>query len=187
MKKKELGSVYTPNQIVQQILDFAGYKTTDILGKNIIDTSCGDGAFLVEIIERYIAISELQNRSIEQIKSDLENYIHGFEIDSEAFKKCLIRLDNVTKTHNIYNVKWNIKCCDALEEYSFENMMDFVVGNPPYVISKNNTNKKQYANYAFCKKGNKDLYLAFYEHGLKRLKENGILCFITPERMIQTL
>ena len=181
MKKKELGSVYTPNHIVQQMLDFSGYKTIDILEKNIIDTSCGDGAFLVEIVKRYITISELQNRSMMQIKSDLENYIHGFEIDSEAFKKCLIRLDNVARAHNINNVKWDIKSRNALEEYSFENMMDFVVGNPPYVISKNNINKKQYANYAFCKKGNKDLYLAFYEHGLKLLKENGILCFITPD------
>ena len=47
---KKFGRVYTPCHIVNLILDFGGYKTTKILRRHVIDNSCGDGAFLIEII-----------------------------------------------------------------------------------------------------------------------------------------
>ena len=49
---KNQGRIYTPEFIVRNILDLANYKG-DILEKNIIDNSCGDGAFLKEVINRY--------------------------------------------------------------------------------------------------------------------------------------
>ena len=53
-KTKEKGVVYTPQYIVKIILDQANYKGEKILRKHVIDNSCGDGAFLVEITNRYI-------------------------------------------------------------------------------------------------------------------------------------
>ena len=48
-KIKEQGKVYTPDYIVKNILNLAGYKGNNILQKHVIDNSCGDGAFLKEI------------------------------------------------------------------------------------------------------------------------------------------
>ena len=50
---KNEGRVYTPKYIVSNILDLSGYTDENILKKHIIDNSCGDGAFLKEIVTRY--------------------------------------------------------------------------------------------------------------------------------------
>lgn len=50
---KHSGQVFTPAFLVKNILDICHYTGTDILQKHIIDNSCGDGAFLCEIVERY--------------------------------------------------------------------------------------------------------------------------------------
>ena len=47
-KKKERGEVFTPNNIVCDILDSCGYTGSCIVGKHVIDNSCGDGAFYVK-------------------------------------------------------------------------------------------------------------------------------------------
>ena len=55
MKKiKTLGQVFTPNWIVNEILDLVGYDNETILDKYILEPSSGDGAFLLEIVKRYV-------------------------------------------------------------------------------------------------------------------------------------
>ena len=49
--KKHKGRVYTPEYIVKIILDMSHY-TDNVLEKHVIDNSCGDGAFLCEIVNR---------------------------------------------------------------------------------------------------------------------------------------
>ena len=71
---KEKGRVYTPVFIVCTLLDLVGYNGVDVLKKNIIDNSCGDGAFLVEAVKRYCEIAIQQHIAIEDLKKDLENH-----------------------------------------------------------------------------------------------------------------
>lgn len=53
-KTKTMGQIFTPQYLVSDILDEAGYTiTNNILEKHVIDNSCGDGAFLEEILRRY--------------------------------------------------------------------------------------------------------------------------------------
>lgn len=51
--EKENGRFFTPKFIVSSILDLSGYHGAGILKKHAIDNSCGDGAFLCQIVERY--------------------------------------------------------------------------------------------------------------------------------------
>lgn len=53
-KHKTLGQVFTPTWIVSEILNLVGYNDDTILNKYILEPSCGDGVFLLEIVERYI-------------------------------------------------------------------------------------------------------------------------------------
>lgn len=53
-KIKENGVVYTPDYVVRMILDESDYDGEEILQKHVIDNSCGAGAFLKEIVHRYI-------------------------------------------------------------------------------------------------------------------------------------
>ena len=78
---KRKGRVYTPDFLVKIVLDFGGYRGPKILQKHVMDNSCGDGAFLVEIVRRYCdAFRRIEARGLGK---DLETFIHGIEIDSE--------------------------------------------------------------------------------------------------------
>ncbi len=90
---KQNGCVYTPPFLVNIILDFGGYCGKNILNKHVMDNSCGDGAFLTEIVRRYEKVSV--GYSKEKIKRDLETYIHGIEINSEECEKAKRNLDKV--------------------------------------------------------------------------------------------
>ena len=80
-KSKILGQVYTPQWIIREILDGILYSNQNILGKYIIEPSCGDGAFLIEIVQRYIDESRKQNFSESEIAEHLSTYIYAIEID----------------------------------------------------------------------------------------------------------
>ena len=131
MKKKKSGQVYTPDHLVREIMDTAGYCGNAVLSKHVIDNSCGDGAFLKEIVKRYCKafLSECQNTIL--LKRHLESYVHGIEIVPSEYLKCLENLNDVAKQFNLYGVCWDVLCGDALKENSFNGKRDYVLGNPP--------------------------------------------------------
>src|SRR5690554_505844 len=100
-KTKENGVVYTPDYIVKLILDQSDYTGNKILEKHVIDNSCGDGAFLIEIVNRYIQefnkINQANIFAQEKLKKELETYIHGIEIDKIEVIKCKDNLDQLVK------------------------------------------------------------------------------------------
>ena len=178
---KQLGQVFTPRNIVVDILNLMNYEGEKILNKHIIDNSCGDGAFLKVIVERYIDAYKKKHGSLVGIEKDLEVYIHGIEIDYKTYESCVSNLKEIASRFNINDVKWNIVYGDAIEDCSFDYKMDYVVGNPPYVRVHNlGNNFNKIRDYKFCKKGMTDLYILFYEIGFKMLNPNGTLCYITP-------
>ncbi|WP_245579602.1 HsdM family class I SAM-dependent methyltransferase [Mycoplasma leonicaptivi] len=185
---KTSGVVYTPSFIVNNILDIIKYNDHNILNKHIIDNSCGDGAFLVEIVSRYIKIFLINNNNKKELKNHLETYIHGIEINANAYNKCIKQLDELVKNFNIENVNWNILNKNTLDVEIFNQKMDFVVGNPPYVRIHNF--EKEYnkiKNFSFAKKGMSDLYIVFFEIGINMLNPNGKLCYITPSSYFNSL
>lgn len=67
---------------------------------------------------------------------------------------------------------------------------DIVIGNPPYVSAMDLKKNLPDSTYKILKsdyesaKGAVDLYIYFFERGLKLLKKNGQLVFITPNRYL---
>lgn len=179
-----MGQVYTPKNIVDLMLDFLGYNSEVILGKHIIDNSAGDGAFLKEVVARYIRVFEKaygKNKNL--LKQHLERFIHGIEISKDEHKKCIENLNKIVAEHDIYNVNWDIINADAFDLHQFDGKMDFVVGNPPYVRIHNmykNGNIEKIKKFSFFSGGMADLYIIFFEIGFKMLNEKGKLCYITP-------
>lgn len=188
MKKKKSGQVYTPDLLVRQIMDTAGYSGNAMLCKHVIDNSCGDGAFLKEIVERYCNafLSECQDTML--LKQHLERYVHGIEIVPSEYLKCLENLNNAAKQYNLNGVCWDVLCCDALKEHSFNGKMDYVLGNPPYVRVHNMKESYDLAKqFRFAHGGMTDLYLVFFEIGFKMLKTGGRLCYVTPSSWLTSL
>lgn len=170
------------------ILDFGGYTDTNILNRHIIDNSCGDGAFLIEIADRYCRAFLNVNSDLETLKTHLETYIHGIEIDSCEYSKCIFNLDNTVKKYNIQNTTWDIINGDTLTIDKYNGKMDYVFGNPPYVRVHNLEEKYDAVKkYRFAKTGMTDLYIVFFEIGFNMLSTNGTMCLITPSSWLNSL
>ena len=185
--QKNNGRYYTPSDMVCFILDTAGYCGDNILQKHIIDNSCGDGAFLCEIVRRYIEVSLQNKHSTEQIKHDLECYIHGIEIEKNEYQKCIENLNKITELSGIYHIQWDIKNADALNVQNYNGKMDFVVGNPPYVRVHNLLDYSAVKQFHLTQQGMTDLYIVFYEIGINMLNKTGVLCYINPSSLFNSL
>ena len=180
-KCKKSGRVYTPDFIVRNVLDMSGYYGVNIVRKNVIDNSCGDGAFLCEIVDRYCIQAIRDGRNPDALKKELENYIHGIDVDEAECDKCIENLNTVALKYGVKGVLWDIKNTDALSYNEFDGRMDFVLGNPPYVRVHNLEGSFDEAkSFSFAKSGMTDLYIVFYEIGIKMLNSRGVLGYITP-------
>lgn len=173
---KHHGRVYTPNYLVRTILDFGNYNGQNIVKKHVIDNSCGDGAFLCEIVERYC--QQYQGKSL---KKHLENFIHGIELDEEERNKCVQNLSSIALKHGLKKVNWDVICADALSVDKHYGKMDYVIGNPPYVRVHNlDSSYDIVKKFGFAQQGMTDLFIVFFQLGFKMLNDSGTMCIITP-------
>lgn len=187
-KTKKIGQVFTPQYIVEEILNYAGYTSTTIIDKHIIDNSCGDGAFLKVIVSRYCQESINSGTPINKIKKGLEKYIHGIDNDPIAFNQCVENLNEIACSFGITNIKWDLYNQSSLSMKQFDGKMDFVVGNPPYVRVHNlDSTYEEVKQYSFANGGMTDLFLAFFELGFNMLNATGKLCYITPSSWINSV
>jgi adenine-specific DNA-methyltransferase len=184
-KHKTLGQVFTPTWIVSEILNLVGYNDDTILNKYILEPSCGDGVFLLEIVERYIDIAIKNNFDEKDIISNLEKYIYGVEIDTIEYQKSIQNLNNLVEKLFSKKVKinWNIFNKNTLDFYkNYNGFFDFIVGNPPYIRIHNlDLETKNYLKQNFIfSEGTIDIYLSFIEMSFKMANKSGNIGFITP-------
>lgn len=190
MKKKikENGKVYTPQYIVNDILQLSGYYGKHILKKHIIDNSCGDGAFLTEIVKKYCIEAKKHNLSNREISNDLSTYIHGIELDQTMCSLCIKNLNRITNQFDIFGINWDIRCDNTLLVSQYNGKMDYVVGNPPYIRIHNLGKSCDIVKkFNFSQHGMTDIFIAFYEIGLKMLNKNGVLGYITPSSFFNSV
>jgi predicted helicase len=128
---KQTGEVFTPLELVDEILDELPQEVFDDPQKTFLDPSCGDGNFLVRVIAYKIEAGA----TVEQALSTT----YGVDLMPDNIQHCKDRLlalaDNYdTAVHGIKNVRAkyghilekNIVCADALKyHYRFD-------GSPPY-------------------------------------------------------
>lgn len=180
-REKTTGRVYTPDYIVRNVLDMSGYYGNTILQKHAIDNSCGDGAFLVEMVHRYCSAAKDKGLSTEEISDQLGKFIHGIEIDNLECEKCITNVTQTAAQYGVYHVKWDIQCNDAMLVRDYDGKMDFVLGNPPYVRVHNaGESLKTMKSFTFAQNGMTDLYIVFFELGLRMVNSKGVLGYITP-------
>jgi adenine-specific DNA-methyltransferase len=184
-KQKSLGQVFTPKWIIDEILDLVGYTNDDILDKYILEPSSGDGAFLLEIVNRYINICLSKKLNEHEIVKRLEKYIYAIEIDEIEYSKSIKNLNQLVEEKILISegVNWNIYNQNTLDVYkNYALYFDFIVGNPPYIRIHNlDSQTKDILKKDFLfSEGTIDIYLSFFEMGIKMLKKNGVLGFITP-------
>ena len=185
--RKQHGVVYTPQPIVDLILDNVLPANADELANSVIcDPACGDGAFLTAVARRALT---LLNRA-DALKA--LRRMTGYDIDPNAVSKCKHNLDKVL--HERYpseSVDWNVVVRDVLHHTASVNdygRFTHVVGNPPYVRIQHleQVGRDRIAQRWRLLRGASDLYIVFYEFALKLLREGGLLGFITPSSWIRS-
>jgi len=107
---KQTAEVFTPTDLVQEMLDTLSPELFKDPSKNFIDNSCGDGQFLAEVL-----IRKLENGI--DFETALSG-IYGVELMPDNVAICRDRL-LCGQEHLRHIVETNIVCADALT-YNYE-------------------------------------------------------------------
>jgi type I restriction-modification system DNA methylase subunit len=84
-ERRKLGEFYTPDEIIEHILDQVGYKAeSEIEGKDLLDPACGSGGFLVKALNRLIKRYKAKGLDPKIILTNAINHIYGFDINPFA-------------------------------------------------------------------------------------------------------
>lgn len=175
--RKLNGAFYTPTFIVDYIVN----ETIDD-DEKVCDLSCGSGAFLIGATDR---INKITKKPIIKI---IENNIFGADISKTSIyrSKILLSLFALINKEDKKEIKFNLLTTDSLRcDWKKEHPkgFDVILGNPPYVRVQNlpqESRKFINKNYFTASKGNIDLFIPFFELGLKLLKKSGRMGYISP-------
>ncbi len=185
-EKKEKGIVYTPEIITRYIV--SNTLNCDSI-PTVLDPSCGCGAFLVAAIEY------MHKKYLVSYSDIVSSYLYGIDIDSNAIDRVKSLLSLVVLMHEEEEkCDFHFICANTLDKKIFSRLkklckkgFDCIIGNPPYVRNKNmNDDTKSFlSNWVSSSVGNVDLYIPFFEIGIKLLSDNGKLGYISPNSYLQ--
>lgn len=186
-KNKTNGQVFTPQYMVNSMLNAIGFDELDLMNIKIMEPSFGAGVFLINIIHRMIRYAEERKIDRSILENALENNIFGIEKDPDLYNRTIQGIKLLLSSYGL-----NIKPCflingDTLTEYKrFMGQMDLVIGNPPYIRTHHmDQNTRDLVKEFQFGSGNTDLYVQFYDIGLQMLNENGTLCYISPNSFLK--
>ena len=185
-----VGAVFTKPEIVRLILDLAGY-TTDrpLLDFTLLEPSCGDGAFLLEVVDRLVRAAGIAAAPVDWKDTRFDSALRAVDISlanvmsARAQAQTWLRARGCDQDRAIQLADtWTVQSDFLLSE--FEARFDFVVGNPPYVRIEHLPRRvlSAYRERYETARDRADLYVAFFEQGLQLLKERGVLAFICANR-----
>ena len=160
---------------------------------------------LIDEMEAKVAGSAIVFQDVEN--SILEHNLYGVDINEESVEIAQLALWlRTAKPHRKLNsLNENIKCGNSLisdpaiagdKAFNWQEQFpkvfekggfDVVIGNPPYIPTERITSadKSYYEEVFQSAYGRINVYPLFYERGLKLLKNNGLLGYITPYTLMK--
>ncbi len=191
-----VGAVFTKPEIVALILDLAGYKpdAARLSQKRILEPSCGDGAFLGAVIERMLSSEREHSPAIDWESTNLVNAIRACDLNSSFVRLARQSVRKTLEDAGCPSTRAESLACQWIVHADFllsnwAERFDFVVGNPPYVrIEDLPTTILQRYRLLFPTCADRaDLYIAFFEKGLRLLAADGCLAYICANRFTKNL
>ena len=181
------GAIYTPDNIRKYITQesFNTLNTKSFNKIKVVDIACGCGGFLID------ASKELKARTSKSYKKIFQENIYGVDIQKYSVERTeiLLALLAISENEDEKEFTFNIYQGDSLKYDWEETKFDLILGNPPYVCSRNmdNETKESMKEWSTCKTGHPDLYIPFFQIGYELLKDNGILGYITVNSFINSV
>ena len=172
IEKKKFGEVFTPMNLVNEMLDKLPKEVWKNKNLKWLDPCCGMGNFPIAVYLRLmIGLEEEIKDTSERKKHILENMLYMCELNKK----------NVSITKQIFDInneyKLNIYQGDSLKvDYNkIFGMKQFniITGNPPYNSFDNTTIKVK-------RGGDNNLYEKFINLGTSLMLKDGYLLYITP-------
>jgi adenine-specific DNA-methyltransferase len=186
----EHGEVFTRRWVVELILDLAGYDPdSDLACRVAVEPACGVGAFVGPMVERLSDSCRRHGRTIRDA--------------ADAIRALDLLPDNVEATRRLVEKLltgdgWSAKDAEVVArtwvrqgDYLLGDGpvcgVDFVLGNPPYIRLEDVPWDRMSAYRAACPTmvGRADVYIGFYEVGLRSLRHGGVLGFICADRWMR--
>ncbi len=183
------GVVYTKRWVVELLLDLAGYASSaNLVDAVAVEPAAGDGAFLGLMIERLVDSCQRLGRPI----SDCGTSLIAYELDDMSAERARALAVEVLKGRGVKpSAAENLATAWVRTgDYLFDSMSveaDFVIGNPPYVRLEEipEETAQVYRDAYTTMRGRADLYVAFFEAGLRQLKDGGTCAFICADRWMR--
>lgn len=183
------GEIFTRRWVVDLILDLSGYAAdSDLATLRAVEPACGTGAFLVPMVERLSASCRRHGRDITEAADAIRAYDllpHNVQDSRELVERALSR-DGWSATDAGRLARRWVRQADYLLEDTAVGV-DFVLGNPPYLRLEDVPPERMAAYRAACPTmtGRADVYVGFFEVGLRSLKPGGVLAFICADRWMR--
>ncbi len=184
------GSVYTKEWVVRLILDLCAYTSDfDLACSSALEPAAGEGAFALEMVKRLMESSRKFSRDPQELGSALIL----FEIDPVAAERLRYSIVSLLQDEGVSSKvaedlcdSW-IRVGDYLLSTNKIPKVDFVLGNPPYIRLENLDERfaAMYRRLFPTMRGRADIYVGFFEAGLRQLKEGGVCGFICADRWMR--
>ena len=188
-ERRTTGAVFTRSEVVCYMMrevmhagHFGNWK-----GLSILEPSCGDGAFVLPIVDALIA------ENPDWRDDSLEGFLLAFDVSEKSIscvkREVAARLDSAGCPQGV--VKRLLSCwfrCEDFLLHDFQEKFDVVIGNPPYIRFDNIAPAKQRAYKAryttFSERC--DIYVPFFERSLTLLSQRGVFSFICTNRFVRS-
>ena len=167
-QRKSSGAYYTPEKVVNELIDRLYENDANLKARSICDPCCGTGNFLLSLGVKGIDYSNLYGQDIDPISVFLSR------INIALMAPGLSALD----------IRSRIIIGNTYFE-TFTKKFDIIVGNPPWGSDFSETDALQ-CRRAFKTASGKSIesYDLFVEKALSMLDHKGVLAFVLPEAIL---
>ena len=203
--RKGLGVFLTNNvAIIDSVIEIIDFNADNILSKKILEPSCGNGVFIIRVLERL----SLKYNDFKIIECFIRNNIFFIDIDEKMVeltkenisKFCLFKFGKIYKgSYNSFVTDFtyrNKEHNNTLETIRCN--IDYIIGNPPYISlygrrdqKKDESQRKYFLdNYSqfppHLKNGKINYVMLFLEQSLDILKNGGKIGFVIDLAFFET-
>ncbi|MDP1928422.1 MAG: Eco57I restriction-modification methylase domain-containing protein [Thiobacillus sp.] len=186
------GAIFTRTEVVNFILDLAGYTEDQPLhAKRLLEPSFGGGDFLLPIVGRLLTTWRAAKNTGSAL-DDLGDAIRAVELHRETYRTThaavisLLRQEGLAARTAVALANRWLSLGDFLLT-PLDGRFDFVVGNPPYVRQELIPAPllAAYRSRFQTMYDRADLYIPFIERSLSLLAQGGRLGFICADRWMK--